>query len=190
MPRPLLIFSESDRLIQVADKKISYLMTNSEDSDQLEPTDLHLHCLCSQDISGFSRTRVKSLVSEKDFLWRDQDVNQLVYVVTKIKKNKHLRVNLFVWAAPCENVSSGICGQRRPRSVAQSYQGLSTKTRLFKYTENFAINKNENFQTKNSENFQFSALNIDCGYTLEPPRRGGSNVYPQSMFWAEIRKIM
>ena len=22
----------------------------------------------------------------------------------------------------------------------------------------------------------------DCGYSLEPPRRGGSNVYPQSMF--------
>ena len=24
--------------------------------------------------------------------------------------------------------------------------------------------------------------NIDSGYTLEPPRRGGSNEYPQSMF--------
>ena len=28
--------------------------------------------------------------------------------------------------------------------------------------------------------------NIDCGYSLEPPRRGGSNEYPQSMFCAEI----
>ena len=27
----------------------------------------------------------------------------------------------------------------------------------------------------------FVLQNIDCGYTLEPPRRGGSNVYPQSM---------
>ena len=26
--------------------------------------------------------------------------------------------------------------------------------------------------------------NIDCGYTLEPPRRGGSNEYPHSMFGA------
>ena len=34
-----------------------------------------------------------------------------------------------------------------------------------------------------------SAQNIDCGYSLEPPRRGGSNEYPQSMFWAEIWKI-
>ena len=31
--------------------------------------------------------------------------------------------------------------------------------------------------------------NMDCRYSLEPPRRGGSNEYPQSMFWAEIWKI-
>ena len=41
---------------------------------------------------------------------------------------------------------------------------------------------NENFQMKNSDNFHISAQNIDCGYSLEPPRRGGSNEYPQSMF--------
>ena len=34
-----------------------------------------------------------------------------------------------------------------------------------------------------------SAQNIDCGYSLESPRRGSSNEYPQSMFWAEIWKI-
>ena len=37
--------------------------------------------------------------------------------------------------------------------------------------------------------FLFLLKNIDCGYPLEPPRRGGSNEYPQSMFWAEIWKI-
>ena len=36
--------------------------------------------------------------------------------------------------------------------------------------------------------FLLSAQNIDYGYSLEPPRRGGSNEYPQSMFWAEIWK--
>ena len=56
-----------------------------------------------------------------------------------------------------------------------------TKTRLFKYIENFTT-KNENFQIKNSDIFHSSAQNIDCGYSLEPPRRGGSNEYPQSMF--------
>ena len=35
---------------------------------------------------------------------------------------------------------------------------------------------------KNSDIFYISAQNIDCGYSLEPPRRGGSNEYPQSMF--------
>ena len=37
--------------------------------------------------------------------------------------------------------------------------------------------------------FLISAQNIDCGYSLEPPRRGGSNEYQQSMFWADIWKI-
>ena len=37
--------------------------------------------------------------------------------------------------------------------------------------------------------FFISAQNIDCGYSLEPPWRGGSNEYPQSIFWAEIWKI-
>ena len=30
--------------------------------------------------------------------------------------------------------------------------------------------KNENFQIKNSDIFHVSAQNIDCGYSLEPPR--------------------
>ena len=30
--------------------------------------------------------------------------------------------------------------------------------------------------------------NIDCEYTLEPPQRGGSNEYPQSMFWSKNKK--
>ena len=64
------------------------------------------------------------------------------------------------------------------------------KTRLFKYTENFTTNhqKNENFQIKFSNIFHISAQNIDCGYSLEPPRRGGSNEYPQSMFLSRNKK--
>ena len=37
--------------------------------------------------------------------------------------------------------------------------------------------------------FLFLLKTIDCGHLLEPPLRGGSNGYPQSMFWAEILKI-
>ena len=50
--------------------------------------------------------------------------------------------------------------------------------------------KNENFQIKNSDIFHNSAQNTDCGYSLEPPQGGGSNEYPQSMFFSNITKIM
>ena len=59
---------------------------------------------------------------------------------------------------------------------------IITKTRLFKYIENFTT-KTGNFQIKNCDIFHISSQNKDCGYSLEPPRRGGSNEYPQSMFF-------
>ena len=36
--------------------------------------------------------------------------------------------------------------------------------------------------------FLFLLKNIDCGYSLEPPRRGGSNENPQSMFEQKLEK--
>ena len=36
--------------------------------------------------------------------------------------------------------------------------------------------------------FLIFAQTIDCGYTLEPPRRGGSNKYPQSMVWIKNKE--
>ena len=41
---------------------------------------------------------------------------------------------------------------------------------------------------KNSDIFHISAQNIDCVYSLEPPRGGGSNEYPQSMFLSNHKK--
>ena len=48
--------------------------------------------------------------------------------------------------------------------------------------------KIEIFQLKNFDIFLIFAQNLNCGYTLEPPRRGGSNEYPQSMFWGKNKK--
>ena len=48
--------------------------------------------------------------------------------------------------------------------------------------------KKEIFQIKNSDIFPVSAQNIDCGNSLKSPRRGSSNEYPQSMFWAKLEK--
>ena len=42
-----------------------------------------------------------------------------------------------------------------------------TKTRLFKYIENFTTKKGK-FSDKNADIFHISAQNIDCGYSLEP----------------------
>ena len=41
---------------------------------------------------------------------------------------------------------------------------------------------------KNFDIFLIFAQNIDCGYTLEPPRRDVSIEYPQSMFWSRSKK--
>ena len=55
-------------------------------------------------------------------------------------------------------------------------------------TEIFLALKIENFQLINFDIFLIFAQNIDCRYTLEPPRRGGSNEYPQSMFSSKNKK--
>ena len=50
------------------------------------------------------------------------------------------------------------------------------------------LKKKENFDIKNSDIFYISAQNIDCGYSLELPRQGGSKEYPQSMFLSRNKK--
>ena len=58
-----------------------------------------------------------------------------------------------------------------------------TQIRLLKYIKKFT--------TKNwkvSDIFYISAPNIDCGYSLEMPRRGSSNAYPHSMSLSRKKK--
>ena len=52
----------------------------------------------------------------------------------------------------------------------------------------FHHQKTESFQIKILISFIFLLKNIDCEYSLEPPRRGGSNEYPQSMFLSRNKK--
>ena len=54
---------------------------------------------------------------------------------------------------------------------------IITKTSLFIFTKNFTTKK-----------LKISAESMDCGYSLEPPRRGGSNEYPQSMLLSRNKK--
>ena len=56
---------------------------------------------------------------------------------------------------------------------------IITKTSQFKYTKKFTTKKWK-FLDKNSDIFHISTREIDCGYSLESPRRCGSNEYPQT----------
>ena len=78
--------------------------------------------------------------------------------------------------------------QKRVLTFLKIVNSFITKTCLFKYTENFTTKKRGKNQIKNSDIFHISAQNMDCGYSFEPPRRGGSNEYPQSMFLSRNKK--
>ena len=85
MPHPLLIFSQSDYLMQIVAIN-SYLMANSADPEQFlkKPTDLELHCLQKQGISGLIRTRVKCVSNfcentQHMFSYRDKENIQTLW---------------------------------------------------------------------------------------------------------------
>ena len=75
----------------------------------------------------------------------------------------------------------------KKRTVSNHKVTLITKTRLFKYNENFTT-KNWKFSDKISYMFHISAKKIDIGYSLEPPRWGGSKEYHNLYFWAKKKK--
>ena len=69
------------------------------------------------------------------------------------------------------------CKKESQSSFCIHYDNTSVQ-----YTAIFHCCKNSNFQMKNSDGFRNLGQNKDRGYTLEPPHRGGSYEYPQSMF--------
>ena len=66
-------------------------------------------------------------------------------------------------------------GRIQPRKrydcIGRDLITLVTKTHLFKYIKKNHLQKLKVFRHKNSDIFHISAK-IDCGYSLEPPRRG------------------
>ena len=97
----------------------------------------------------------------------------------------------IIWTGPNEKVSSNTRTMHKSSACSKSLQGICPSL-IHSYSNILKIlpPKNENFQIKNSDIFHISAQNIDRGYSLEPPRRGGSNEYPQSMFLSILRKII
>ena len=64
----------------------------------------------------------------------------------------------------------------------QEQSDLTLQKHAYSNILKILLPKNKNLQLKISDIFHISAQNIHCGYSLELPRRGGSNKYPQSIF--------
>ena len=106
------------------------------------------------------------------------------------------RVNPFTleflkWTLPSLSFDTSIWANRGfcPKSMTKRHTVHNENTPIQIYWK-FYNHKRKNFQIKNVDIFHIPAQNIDCGYSLEPPRWGGSNEYPQSMFFNKIRRIM
>ena len=127
-------------------------------------------------LTFFSAKNIKILYIESTKTVNEMTLNELVKLTTlwttgpwHLKKRTHS----YTWSS---------------EMMTSSYTALSLrKHTYFKYTKNFT-SKNWKFSDKNYDIFHVSAQNIDCGYSLEPPRRGGSNEYPQSMCLSRNKK--
>ena len=107
-------------------------------------------------------------------------------------RNKYMRLKLVLldWNKNRKGCLWKQWPHKRTKSESWFYYVSSFTLRKHAYSNILKIlpPKNENFQIKNSNIFHISAQNIDCGYSLEPPRRGGSNEYPQSVFLSRNKK--
>ena len=129
--------------------------------------DKHFHALTKRNIYGI---RVLCIVACKWF-WAQWELLSVKWLDSHVKFSATFHVSVQKW----------------------SVQTLSdiTKTRLY----NFDHLKSHLYIVKlwfigvYIIVFLFLLKNKDCGYSLEPPRRDGSNEYPQSMFLVEIWEL-
>ena len=72
---------------------------------------------------------------------------------------------------------------RRAEHIITHYENMPMQ-----YTV-FAAEKKMKISPEKKKIFSIFSLKTYCGYTLEPPRRGGSNEYLPCMFWIKNKKI-
>ena len=112
------------------------------------------------------------------------DMAQIIYAMQK--PIKWSGISFLTYFAHCvftspSCVTSSVSSARKYHRVPLWEQAYSNILKILPP-------KRWKFSDKNSDVFPISAQNIDCGYPLEPPRRGGSNEYPQSIFFSRNRK--
>ena len=103
-------------------------------------------------------------------------MDALIYGIIEMKRNRTLNgiLDRLFQLSTCNNLTHQYFGDDMKLT---HYENTPIQIYWKFYNQKLA-----NFQIKNSNIFHISAQNIDCGYSLEPPRRGGSNEYLQSMF--------
>ena len=85
--------------------------------------------------------------------------------------------------------ADGLCHRDPILKLYVVYYTSITKTLPFNIMALFMAAKTKSFRWKKKcDLFVIFARNRDCGYLLEPPHRGGSNEYPQSMFYSRNKK--
>ena len=105
-------------------------------------------------------------------------------IIYKSQPQKHYYNSFFPSAVrQWNNLLASTCYSPSVEAFKNHYENMPIQI-----YRKFHLVKTENFQTKNFDIFHISAQNIDCGYSLEPPRRGVSNEYPQSMFLDRNKK--
>ena len=120
--------------------------------------------------------------------WVDRYTDQIA--------RRHRMIWGFVWRACQKGMLISFIKDIRDdtKDVPQPRSTRFTRHPLRKHTYSNTLKmlqpKNENFQIiKNLTFFHISAQIIDCGYLLEPPRRGGSNEY-HNLCFSKISKVM
>ena len=122
-------------------------------------------------------------------------LNRRVFVMD-CRKQPQCYFWLHSWISIWENKHSRFCSEHYFLSFLWLYLNTQDFIYLEFHYENTPIqiywklhHQNWKFSDKYSDIFlHVSAQNIDCWYSLEPPRRGGSNEYPQSMFLSRNKK--
>ena len=157
----------------------------------LRAFETQVFCLMITDILTLNNHQTKYSTMHKTI--QESTLNFSKPVFQKLAYTRKLRHLFFIQALPehgrkkydVNDKKRALCRMQVRNSTSACTSGsilIHYENTPIQIYRKFHLLKTENFQTKNFDIFHISAQNIDCGYSLEPPRRGGSNEYTQSMF--------
>ena len=107
-----------------------------------------------------------------------------------IQRNRPKYTILLMPIAECRNYT--FCSVLASKQAKQQFHYENMPIQIYlKFYHQKKKEKKMKISNKNiryMDIFHISVQNIDCGYSLEPPPRDGSNEYPQSMFLSRNKK--